>query len=161
MSTRHVLRVIDSRNPLTTQRLPGYGNADFGPINREMFKDSVLGADGFNYHDIINHLLANLLTNEGHRLDERWDPEAVGPVNPTLTRKRNIDTEYLQDGYGQEPPPKTTIQNVDEKKRKRRIEKLQRQLERRRAKQAKRGPTEWRSKVKSSQVVPASDVDDE
>lgn len=44
----------------------------------EMFKGSVLGADGFSYHEIVNHLLANLLTYEGHRLDERWDPEADG-----------------------------------------------------------------------------------
>ena len=122
----------------------------------EMFKNSVLGADGFGYHEIINHLLANLLANEGHRLDERWDAKTVGPDNSTLVPERNVDTEFLQDGYGQEPPPKTTIQKVDEKKRKR-VEKMQRQLERRRMKQAKRAPTEWRSKVKSSQVVLASD----
>ena len=125
----------------------------------EMFKGSVLGADGFNYHDIVNHLLANLLTYEGHRLDERWDPEAdgFGQVGSSSSQRfPGMLTSILQ-----APPPQTTIEIVSERKRKRQIRRLQRQMQRRKAKQAQRGPTEWRSKVKSSHAVPASDGEDD
>ena len=103
-----------------------------------MFKGSVLGAEEFYYQDIANHLLNNLLANAGARLEERWDPE--------------------KHGYGQAPPPKTTILTASEKKTKRQ-EKLQRAKDKRKAKAAERGPNEYvyRHKVKSSLFVAATD----
>ena len=106
-----------------------------------MFRDSVLRAEGLYYQEIVNHLLNNLLANAGARLEERWDPEVHG--------------------YGQAPPPKTTICTPSEKKKKRQ-EKLQKAKEKRKAKAAKRGPNEYvyRSQVKSSFFVAATDEED-
>lgn len=106
-----------------------------------LFRDSVLGAEGFHYQDIVNHLLHSLLTNAGAKLDERWDPEVHG--------------------YGQAPPPKTTIHTASEKKKKRQ-EKLQKAKDKRKAKVAKRGPNEYvyRRNVKSSLFVAATDEEE-
>ncbi|KAL8797477.1 MAG: hypothetical protein Q9195_000293 [Heterodermia aff. obscurata] len=103
-----------------------------------MFRDSVLGAEGYHYQDIVNLLLNNLLANAGARLEERWDPEVHG--------------------YGQAPPPKTTIRTAGEMKKKRQ-EKLQKAKDKRKAKAAKRGSNEYvyRNKVKSSVFVAATD----
>lgn len=106
-----------------------------------MFKGSVLGAEGFYYQEIVNHLLNNLLANKGDMLDERWDPETHG--------------------YGQAPPPQTVIQRPPEEKEKRRQKKLQRQKERRKGKVAALGPKDYRNKVKSSLYVAATDDEDD
>ena len=103
-----------------------------------MFRGSVLGAEGCYYQDIVNHLLNNLLANAGARLEERWDPEVHG--------------------YGQAPPPNATVRTASEKEKKRQ-EKLLKAKEKRKAEAAKRGPNEYvyRSKVKSSLLVAATD----
>ena len=106
-----------------------------------MFKGSVLGAEGFYYQEIVNHLLNNLLANEGDKLDERWDPEIHG--------------------YGQAPPRQTVIQRRPEEKEKSRKSKLQRQKEKRKRKVAALGPKDYRNKVKSSLYVAATDDEDD
>ena len=106
-----------------------------------MFKGSVLGAEGFDYQEIVNHLLNNLLANKGDMLDERWDPETHG--------------------YGQALPPQTVIQRRSEEKEKRRQEKLQRQKEKRKGKVAALGPKDYRNKVKSNLYVAATDDEDD
>lgn len=102
-----------------------------------MFKGSVLGAEGFYYQEVVNHLLNNLLANEGDTIDERWDPETHG--------------------YGQALPPQTVIQRHPDGKEKSRQKRLQRQKERRKAKVAAQGPNNYRNKVKSSLYVAATD----
>ena len=104
----------------------------------EMFRGSVFGAEGVYYQDIVNHLLNNLLTNAGARIEERWDPEVHG--------------------YGQAPLPKIAVRTASEKEKKRE-EKLQKAKDKRKAKKADQGPNEYlyRNKVKSSLFVAATD----
>lgn len=101
-----------------------------------MFKGSVLSAEHFHYQEIVNHLLNNLLTNQGDRLEERWDPDLHG--------------------YGQAPPPKTQMHRVDPVTK--RQERLQKGRDRR---LAKKGPNDYRSKVKSDFFVACTDDEDD
>lgn len=59
----------------------------------EMFKKKVPGSDSTNYRDVVQHLLAELVAEEGDRLHERWDPDVDGDINSELRRQRKRKRE--------------------------------------------------------------------
>ena len=59
----------------------------------EMFKKEVPDSDTMHYRDLAQHLLAELVAENGDKLHERWDPDVDGDITVELRKQRKKKRE--------------------------------------------------------------------